>query len=310
MSARSRPAGLLTATPHLATLYVRFSNRNETYHLVRFFSLGLLCAALGTMWLVWIHRAFAGAAFNELQQHSMTIAMLAGIVSAIAVSHQRSVHVARVERSWLAALPVSRRARCVEALALQLIPVIAILVLISGFCLLTGAVFVVAGLAAGPCVVTWHAVVLGISLGAAVGLAVPLPKPVIPHPGSRYVPHRAMRGRRPVPSIAALGIWPIRRMFAMLRPKALSRAMLLVLLTVPMGTTAAAAMVWIGQLGALMAFALLATSVVYVIRAARHWLRPLPLSSRRLGVTAAILPAMVMVGIGIVMAWLAWVGYS
>ena len=109
--------------------------------------------------------------------------------------------------------------------------------------------------------------------------------------------------------MAALGIWPIRQMFAMLRPKALSRAMIFVLLAVPLGSTAAAAMVWIGQFGALTAFVLLGVCVVSVTRAARHWLQPLPLSPCRLILSVAIRPLFVMMGIGAAIAWLVWVGH-
>ena len=305
---RARPPRLLAATHHLATLYIRCSNRIETGHIVQIVILALLSAMVGTTSLVWIHRPRVAAAFNALQDQTLMIALLVGIVAAVAVAHQRSVHMARAAHSWLAALPTSPRARRAELLTLQLAPVITALVLVSGFCLIAGATLAIAGLPTGPDIVAWRSVLLGTVLGAAVGLAVPLPKLEVLDPSSRYVPHRAMHGRRPVPSIAALKIWPIRRMFAMLRPKTLSRAMLPVLLAVPLGTTGAAAMVWIAQLGAVTALVLLAMSVVDVTQKARQWLKPLPLSLGRLGLTVALRALLVMFGIGAVLAWLGWIG--
>lgn len=260
-------------------------------------------------WLVWVHRSAVAAAFSELQQHTVMIALLAGILAALVVSRQRSIHAAHAARSWLGALPVSPRARRVEAITLQLAPLIAALVLVSGLSLLAVAAFAVAGLPVGACFIAWRSLLLGTMLGAMGGLAAPLPKPVVLHPGSRYVP-RVTRGRRPVPSLAALGIWPIRRMFSMLQPKALSRAALPLLVMMPLGTTAAAAMVWIGLMGALTALVFLAVSIVSVTQAARDWLKPLPLSSRRLGRVVAGRSLIAMVGIAAAAVWLTWVGGS
>ena len=65
-------------------------------------------------------------------------------------------------------------------------------------------------------------------------------------------------------------------MFAMLRPKILSRTLLPVWIMMPLGTTAAAAMVRVGIFGAWAALLFLIVSVVCVYRAARRWLKPLP----------------------------------
>jgi hypothetical protein len=289
-------------------LYVEWANRNEHRPVVPLFSLGLICAAAGAAWFVWIGRTLIAAAFQQMQQHTLMIAVLAGIVAAVAVSHQRSAHTARAARSWVAALPMSPRARLIEGLTMQLALVIAGLALISGFGLLTAATLAIARLPVGACLVAYRSIFVGALLGAVGGSAVPLPKPVFPHPGSRYVPHRALRERRPVPSVGALGIWPIRRMFAMLRPKTLSRTLLLVLVMMPLGTSAATAMIVVGLFGALTAFVFLAHSVTWVTQEARRWLKPLPISFRRLGSLVAVRGLIVMAGIGAAAAWLMWAG--
>jgi hypothetical protein len=206
------------------------------------------------------------------------------------------------------ALPISARARRLEALTLILAPLMAVLLLVSGVSLLTGTTLAIAGLPAGGCLVTWQALLVGALLGGIVGLAFPPTKPVVPYPGSRYVPHRATRGRRPAPSLAALGIWPIRRMFALLQPKTLARTALPLMLMVPLQTAAAAAMIWLGVAGLITALLFLTISIAQVLRAARHWLKPLPLSSgrlRRLVIGRALLVA---AGIAAVAVWLRWVG--
>jgi hypothetical protein len=291
----------------VATRYLQWSNRFERVPIVRIASVGLLSAAVVGFWILWVRRLRVDEVLNHLQRHTVMTAVLAGMVAAAFVSHRRSMHAARAPRSWLAALPMSSRVRRIEALALQLGPVIAVTVLISCFGLLTSTMLAVAGLSAKSCLVVWRSVLLGTFLGAGGGLIVPHPKPLSPYPGSRYVPHRTTPGRHPVPSLGGLAIWPIRSMFAMLRPKVLSRTLLPVLIMMPLGTTAAAAMVRLGIFGAWGALLFLIVSVACVYRAARRWLKPLPLSVQRLGFAISGRAVIVMMGIGAVAAWLGWV---
>jgi hypothetical protein len=304
---RARPPEGIAALPHVATRYLQWSNRLEGVPIVRVASLGLVSAVVVGSWTLWVHRLLVDEALSRLQRHSVMSAVLAGIVAAVFVSHRRSAHAARAPRSWLTALPISPRVRHIEALVLQLGPVIAVIILITGLGLLTSAMLAVAGLSAKSCLVAWRALLLGTLMGAGGGLIVPHPKPVSPSPGSRYVPHRTTPGRHPVPSLAGLALWPIRGMFAMLRPKTLSRTLLPVLIMMPLGTTAAAAMVWVGIFGAWAALLFLVVSVVHVFQAARRWLKPLPLSVHRLGFALSGRAIIVMLGIGAVAAGLRWV---
>jgi hypothetical protein len=102
-------------------------------------------------------------------------------------------------------------------------------------------------------------------------------------PGSRYVPKgQSRRGRALQPSLSALGQWPLRRMFASAQPKLVARALMPVLLSMGIQTTADTAMVVIGLFAAAGALALLIPSVLAVSGAALRWLAPLPLSGRTL----------------------------
>jgi hypothetical protein len=234
---RTRPPASLAALPHVATRYLHWSNRFERVPIVRVASVGLVSAAVVGFWILWVHRLRVDEVLGRLQRHTVMTAVLAGIVAAAFVSHRRSMHAERAPRSWLAALPISSRGRRIEALALQLGPVITATVLISCFCLLTSVMLALAGLSAKSCLVAWRTVLQGTFLGVGGGLIVPHSKPLSPYPGSRYVPHRTTPGRHPVPSLGGLAIWPIRSMFAMLRPKNLSRTLLPVLIVMPLGTT-------------------------------------------------------------------------
>jgi hypothetical protein len=304
---RARLPKGIAALPHIATRYLQCSNRFERVPIVRVAALGLLAAMVMGSWILWVHRLRVDEVLNRLQRHTVMTAVLAGIVTAAFVSHRRSVHAARTPRSWLAALPISPRIRRIEALALQVGPVLAMMVLICGLGLLTSAMLALGGLSAKSGLVAWRSLLLGTFLGVGGGLIVPHPRPVSPYPGSRYVPHRAAPGRHPVPSLAGLAIWPIRSMFAMLRPKTLSRTLLPVLIMMPLGTTAASGMVWIGIFIAWAALLSLIASVGSVFRAARRWLKPLPLPVGRLGFAISRRAVVVILGIGAVAAWLRWV---
>jgi hypothetical protein len=297
----------LAGAPHLAALYIQWSNRSGNIRLVRL-SFGLVIGTAIWSWLVWIRRSFFADTFNLLQHHTVTVAVLSGVCASAIVSRQRRIHAVRAGHSWLAALPVNAGARRVEALTLQLLPIIVALVLVSGVGLLTGAIFTAAALSPRAGIIAWRSLLLGASTGAAVGLVIPSPKPEIPSPGSRYVPPPVTRGGPPVPSVASLGIWPIRRMFAMLQPKILARTMTPLLLAIPLGSTAATAMIWVGLFCASLALVFLGMSVIWVAHAARLWLTPLPLLPQRLRRVVVARSLIVMASIGAIATWLVWVG--
>jgi hypothetical protein len=97
-------------------------------------------------------------------------------------------------------------------------------------------------------------------------------------------------------------------MFAMLQPKILSRTLLPVMVMMPLGSSAATAMILIGVFGTLMAGVFLVGSVAWVVKVARQWLKPLPLSFQHLSWVVAVRSAIVMAGLGAAAKWLAWVG--
>jgi hypothetical protein len=109
---------------------------------------------------------------------------------------------------------------------------------------------------------------------------IPQPKAVDLPPGSRYVPHPKLpRAARIRPSLSALGSWPIRQAFAWAQPKIVSRTIIPILVMMPLGTTADAAMVAIGLFGIVCVLLLVCSAVISASRLARGWLAPLPVRS-------------------------------
>jgi hypothetical protein len=156
-------------------------------------------------------------------------------------------------------------------------------------------------------IVTWAAMTGGIVVGAGLGYLLPSARPEEIYESSRYVPHRR-RAETPIPtgSLSAIGRWPVRQMFASARPKTIARAMIPILLSVPLGSTAADVMLAIGLLMTLGALVLLVLAVIFVSAKASRWLRPLPLDS---GLVArrTLIPALSLMScVTVIESWLIW----
>jgi hypothetical protein len=149
----------------------------------------------------------------------------------------------------------------------------------------------------------------GLLLGVVISHFIPQSKPIDLPPGSRYVPKgRSDVDSRPVtPSLAALGLWPVRQMFASARPKVVVRTIMPALVMMPLGTFADAALVIIGIFVATSALLTLTSAVWSVSRRARRWLLPLPLRREVLARALLFRPLAVVAGLAAVIGWLVWV---
>src|SRR5258708_7108419 len=236
------------------------------------FCLGSLIASF------WAERDSVLPALKWLRLHGLLCAVLAAIVSALLIARRRSLKRAEYALSWLAAVPVTDTAARWESLVIETLPAIAAIGVLG---ILSVACALVLALAERAEIFTPFAIEAYLSGGIAAGIIgsylVPQPKPVILPPGSRYVPHpRVRRAGRVRPSLHALGAWPIRQMFAWAQPKIVSRASIPILVMMPMGTTADAAMVVMALFGTMGALLLFRSAVISASRAARSWLAPLP----------------------------------
>jgi uncharacterized BrkB/YihY/UPF0761 family membrane protein len=96
-------------------------------------------------------------------------------------------------------------------------------------------------------------------------------------------------------------------MFGSARPKTVARAMMPILLSLPLGSTAADAILAIGLLGAIGALVLLVAATISVSAKASRWLKPLPVGSGLLARKTLIRALAFMICVTATESWLIWV---
>jgi hypothetical protein len=245
----------------------------------------LLAGALGASF--WAAGSVIAPGLTALRRHGLLCLGLAAVATAVLVARRRSLERARFLRSWLAAVPVRSSAARWEALLIETFPASAALILIASLALIAALAFA----RRADIVAVWANLSGGVVLGVVISYLAPPPKPVDLPPGSRYVPHRNVRQAAPVrPSLAALGQWPIRQLFAWAQPKAVARAIIPILVMMPLGTTADTAMIVIALFASTGALLLACSAGLSVSRLAMRWLAPLPVRSRAV-IRAFLLPS-------------------
>ena len=221
---------------------------------------------------------------------------MALIASAIAIARRRVRQRADHARSWLAALPVKPKIARWETLLIEMYPAAVAVVA------LTGVFVAVAILAAfmpvsrgAPALPVWATMSGGVILGAILSYLIPDPKPADLPPGSRYVPHgRSTRTSLLRPSLKALGVWPLRLMFARAQPALVARAILPILVMMPIGTSAAAALGIIAIYAVAGALLLLIPAVISVSGLGNIWMAPLPVRGSSMAL-AVLIPSLVAI---------------
>ena len=250
------------------------------------------CLSLGVLIALLWAEATVAPSLKWLRAHGLLCAGFAAVTSAVLIARRRALKRAEFARSWLAAVPVRASTARWEALLIETFPAIAaigLLAMLSISYMLVLAITKRADIFA-PFVV-WAYLCGGIAAGVIGSFLVPQPKPADLPPGSRYVPHqRVSRVARFRPSLSALGSWPIRQAFAWAQPKIISRALIPILVMMPMGTTADTAMVVVALFGMSGVLLLVWSGVMSVSRSARRWLAPLPVRSGEV-IRAFLLPA-------------------
>jgi hypothetical protein len=228
--------------------------------------------------IVWAQRAGVAQAIDWLRLHGPLWGGLAAVASAIQVARRRVLKRAEFAGSWLAAVPVRASTARWEALLIETLPATAALAAMTVLALSCGLVLAFAHAGrSGALFAVWAAASAGIAIGALASYAMPAPKPVDLPPGSRYVPHAKLHRAAEIrPSLTALGAWPVRQMFAWAQPKMVARATILILVMMPLGTTADVAMVVIAVFAVTGALILLWMAAVSASRWVRRWMAPLP----------------------------------
>ena len=227
--------------------------------------------------LFWVEAAVAPP-LKWLRVHGLLCGGLAAVASAMLIARRRALKRAEFARSWLAAVPVSASTARWESLLIETLPAISAIGLLTVASISYALVLLIAKSADifAPFAV-WATLSGGIALGVLGSFLVPQPKPVDLPPGSRYVPHQKLRRATKIrPSLSALGIWPIRQAFSWAQPKVVARALIPILVMMPLGTMADAAMVAIALFGTIGALLLVCSAVISASRLAWRWLAPAP----------------------------------
>ncbi|HMH28906.1 MAG TPA: hypothetical protein VK580_09995 [Steroidobacteraceae bacterium] len=227
--------------------------------------------------LFWVEAAVAPP-LKWLRLHGLMCGGLAAVASAMLIARRRALKRAEFARSWLAAVPVSTSTARWESLLIETLPAITAIGLLTVASISYALVLLIAKSADifAPFAV-WSTLSGGIALGVLGSFLVPQPKPVDLPPGSRYVPHQKLRRAAKIrPSLSALGIWPIRQAFSWAQPKVVARALIPILVMMPLGTMADAAMVAIALFGTIGALLLVCSAVISASRLAWRWLAPAP----------------------------------
>ena len=298
----------LAKVPVLLTAYLVWVNRGR-----RRGRNGLLASlALFVAWMaaasIYEHadRREAISTLASLHRHDLLWATICAIAAAVLVSRRRALNQIVASRSWLAALPVERSTVKWQAIVVDSVPA---LVLVGILAAMFGSLSLIAFFDPGiPApIITWAATTGGIVLGAGLSHVLPSARQEELYESSRYVPHRRRAGTAiPTGSLSALGSWPIRQMFGSARPKTIARALIPILLSVPLGSTAADAILAIGLLTAIGALVLVVAAAISVSAKASRWLKPLPIRSGLLA-RRTLIPALAfMLCATVIEAWLIW----
>ncbi len=254
--------------------------------------IGAVCLGLGVLTaLVWMEATVA-LPLKWLQSHRLLCAGLVAVATAVLIARRRALKRAEFVRSWLAAVPVSALTARWESLLIETLPAIAAIGLLAivVFSYMLALMITKSADVFAPFAV-WATLSGGIAGGVIGSFLMPQPKPVDLPPGSRYVPHQKLKRTAKIrPSLGALGSWPIRQAFAWAQPKTVARAIIPILVMMPLGTTADSAMVVIAIFGVFGALLLVGSGVMSVSRVARRWLAPLPVRSDE-AIRTFLLPA-------------------
>jgi hypothetical protein len=244
-------------------------------------NIGAFCLSLGVLIALFWVEATVALPLKWLHSHGLLCAGIAAVATAVLIARRRALKRAEFGRSWLAAVPVGAWTARWESLLIEILPAIAAIGLLAIAGISYALVLMITKRAEvfAPFAV-WATLSGGIALGVVGSFLVPQPKPVDLPPGSRYVPRqKSRRAAKFRPALSALGSWPIRQAFAWAQPKVVARAMIPVLVMVPLGSTADTAMVAIALFGVIGALLLVCSAVMSASRLARRWLAPLPVRS-------------------------------
>jgi len=302
----------LERTPKLRTAWLISANRWR----VRSRADVLYAVAVATTWLLAAAgMLLAGATFasllGRLARHPVLLGFAAGFMAASLTARRRALLKSEAPRSWLAAVPVTPLVARAEYLAVTTAPVVGAAAAVTLLFVTAATVQLLVHGAMAPVTAAYGALMAGLALGTLVSYLMPLARHEVLPPGSRYVPKSAARRARPLePSLAPLGIWAVRDVFASARPDAVARATIPILVLMPLGTFADAAMLVLAIAAVSAATLMFIGAAFTVYTRSKTWLLPLPVRGAALARYVFLRPLAAAGFAAVTLAWLLWVFHT
>jgi len=230
-----------------------------------------MLAACGV--LAWLVTVWGPSILALSGRHLLSAGIVMALQSAVLTDRGRRKWTDFYSQSWLATVPLDRRAWRTTIALRACCPAAAILIGITTM-LLAGEML--AGVTAGTVFSVAVSCTVGTCIGVLIGWWLPQRDPQIPlpassllHPTSGYVP-----------ALSAMSGWALQQTRVWLRPRSIARLMVLALgLPGDVSGNVAVALLWILIVG-LYLFVLLRATLEVASQGAK-WLRPTPLSFAR-----------------------------
>jgi hypothetical protein len=302
----------LEHTPNLRTAWAISVNRWRTPARTDV----LYAFAVATTWLLAAAAMLSApdsfsSLLARLARHPVLLGLAAGLAAASLTARRRALIKSEAPRSWLAAVPVAPLVARVESLAITLAPVIWVSAAVTLLFLTAATAALAEPLPMSHLTAAYGAVMAGLGLGTLVSYLMPSARPEVLPPGSRYVPKSGGRRARPLePSLAPLGIWAVRHVFASARPEAVARATIPILVLMPLGTFADAAMLVLAIAAVAAAMLMLIVATIKVYASSASWLRPLPVRRASLARHVVLRPLAAFGIAAVTLTWLLWVFHT
>ncbi len=254
--------------------------------------------------LLW--PAECAAILARVTRHSWVLTLAAGWLAAALTARRRALLRSETSKSWLAAVPVAPLIARAEAAVLATAPVLGAAAA-AALWFTSAAAALVSRIPPKSLLAAYGAFLSGLAAGTILSYFVPAARREQLPPGSRYVPKRAARRARSLnPSLAPLGVWAVRYVFASARPQAVARATVPILVLMPLGTFADAAMLVLAIAAVSAALVMLLVATVTVLRGSSRWLQPLPVRRAALARHVVLRPLAAGCICALTLTWLLW----
>ncbi len=302
----------LEHTPHLRAAWLisvnrwRARARADVLYALGATTTWLLAAAA----ILLAHESF-GSLVARLARHPVPLGLAAGFVAASLTARRRALIKSETPRSWLAAVPVAPLVARAETVAITTAPVLRASAAVTLLFVTAATAELLVRAPMATVTAAYGALMAGLGLGTLVSYLIPLARPEVLPPGSRYVPKSAARRARPLePSLAPLGIWAVRHVFASARPDAVARATIPILVLMPLGTFADAAMLVLAIAAVSAATLMFIGAAFTVYTRSKTWLLPLPVRGAALARYVVLRPLAAAGFAAVTLAWLLWVFHT